>query len=466
MMTKYKNKIRFISATLTFCFIFLIGVTLSKIGLFPLSSTDYGESQGHIDVVEAENLTHERIPGDILDCKGRPVLINEDVVSKSVLNYHKSYSHLLGNIHLNDYKLLNRNYDILTSKKSPDAVENKGYSLSLCINDTVQKYAYSLTEDSRASVVVLRRNSGEILALTSTYKDDFDLSGKLTDERIAKYNSSSEPVWMSEYLNAYEPGSTQKIFTAAVGIEAGLKDYTVNDIGYIDYGDNKTIPNYAHQVFGEHLDMTDAFCHSSNTYFASLMNQVEIGKIRKAASSMLLNSSIDSDFGEIRNTFSFGDYSDYDIGWLGVGQKNTISSVGIAMTVHGLIENKIYRPHVIKNSCYTADDGSLKTVSSTKEEVLASNMFSDSTCSGIRNLMETAARSDGYLLNPIISGAKSGTAEIEIDGKKTDRGVLVGYSDDYIVVVSKIEENCFGIHLKDTLEKVFIKLYEADTPLC
>lgn len=466
MITKYKNKIRFVSALLTFCFIFLIGVTLSKIGIFPLSSKDYGESQGHIDVVEAENLTHERIPGDILDCKGRPILINEDVVSKSVLNYHKSYSHLLGNLHLNDYKLLNRNYDTLISKKSPDIVESKGYSLSLCINDTVQKYAYSLTEGSRASIVVLRRNNGEILTLTSTYKDDFDLSGELTDERLAKYNSSREPVWTAEYQNAYEPGSTQKIFSAAVGIEAGLKNHTINDIGYIDYGNNKTIPNYANQIFGDNLSMTDAFCHSSNTYFASLINQIEIGKIRKAASSMLLNSSIDSDFGEITNTFSFGDYSDHDIGWLAVGQKSTLSSVGLAMTVQGIIENRIYRPHVIKNTYYTAQDGSLKTISSTEEEILSSDIFSDSTCAEVRKMMETAARSDGYLLNPIILGAKSGTAEIKINDENTDRAVLVGYNEDYIVVISKIEKDCFGIHLKGIMEDIFLKLCEADSPTC
>lgn len=86
-------------------------------------------------------------------------------------------------------------YDIIVKESPEEKTPHKGYSVMLTINDELQQFAYSLTEGEQASIVVLNRHSGEILALTSTYQQDFDLGSTLTDEMLAAYNNSGEPVW-------------------------------------------------------------------------------------------------------------------------------------------------------------------------------------------------------------------------------------------------------------------------------
>lgn len=459
---KYKSKMKRICILLTLCFLILIGSTLSRVGIMAMNENDYQQSREAFSRIKENKSYYQQILGNVYDTVGNPILISDTVIDESVLNYNKSYSHLLGNIHLDDNGLLNCNYQTLTDQNSHDAVNHKGYSLSLTLNDDLQRFAYSLTEGKRASIVVLRRHSGEILALTSTYVEDFDLSGELTTDRLSHYNSAEEPIWMPEYLNTYAPGSCQKIFSSAVAYESGMGGFTIDDIGEVKYG-NAIISNSGGAIYGKDLGITDAFCVSSNTYFASIFNAMEIGKIRKASSALLLNGSIDTDFGIIHNSFSFGEYSDFEIGLLGIGQKNELSSVGLALMVQGCIDNEIYRPHVIKNTCITEKDGTIKVVSTTQEEILASGMFSDDTCSNVRLLMEHTAKSEGYMLSNNILGAKSGTAEITVDGIDTDRASLVAYNEDYIVVVSVIEEDSFGISNKDIIEKIFKKLNDVDT---
>lgn len=463
--TQYKTKMKITSIILVLCFLTLIGATLSRVGVVAMNEKDYYNSRDAFGRISENKAYYEQILGDVYDTKGKPILVNDTVIDSSCLNYHKSYSHLLGNIHLVDNGLLNRNFKVLTDKKAHDIVDNKGYSLSLTLNDDLQKFTYSLTQGKRASIVVIKRHSGEILALTSTYEEDFDLSGELNEDKLSQYNSASESIWLPEYLNSYPPGSCQKVFSSAVAYETGMENYTINDTGSISY-DGAKISNSGGAVYGNNLNISDAFCVSSNTYFASLFNNTETGVIRKLSSDLLLNSSIETDFGTIKNYFSFNEYTDFEIGLMGIGQKNELSCVGMAFMVQGCIDNEIYRPHVIKNTCITDKNGYNVVIDSTQEEILASGMLSDNTCSNIRLLMETAAKSDAYLLSDNILGAKSGTAEIIIDGVYTDRASLVSYNENYIAVVSKIESGSFGISNKDVMEKIFKKLSDIDSDVC
>ena len=70
-------------------------------------------------------------------------------------------------------------------------------------------------------------------------------------------------------------------------------------------------------------------------------------------------------------------------------------------------------------------------------------------------LMETAA--DSYGMSDHVSGAKTGTAEMVIDGTETGQANMAAYDETYIVVVSKNGSD-FGISNKDVIEKLFNKL--------
>lgn len=452
MNMKYKTRMKIVSVLLTACFILLMGGVISKAGIVSMNQKDYEKSREHYHTVKTNREAFEKVLGDIYDRNGCPILLNNTPVIESSMDYDKSYSHLLGNVYLSDSGFINSNYTLLTNTRAKDVNPDKGYSVTVTLADELQKHCYSLTEGKRGSIVVLKRHSGELLACTSTYTEDFDLSGAIDDNRVAKYNKSSEPVWTAEYLNSYYSGSCQKAFTAAVAFETGLDDYVIEDVGFIDFNGAK-IYNFDGEEFGT-LGMTDAFIYSSNTYFASLFNQIKPEDIRNYSSKALLGSSVSTDFGNIDNRFNLSS-DPFERGLLGMGQGNEVSSTGMALMLQAVIDNEVYRPHVFKSSCINTSDGTLETVEVKEEELLAKDIFSEETCEKVRDLMESAARSEGYLLSENILGAKSGTAEITLNGNPTNRASLMAYNEEYIVVVSIIEDYRFGIHNKDILESVF-----------
>lgn len=455
----YVRKMKLVSIIVTASFILLIGATLSKGGIMAFNHSEYVINEETEKKLSEDKKIYTVIPGDIYDDQGNIIVGATDTIDKAACEYHKSYSHLLGNYYMGDDAFLNSNRHILLKDSIPEKKENKGYSIKLTVNDSLQRFAYSLTEGEQASIVILKRHCGDIMALTSTYSIDFDLGRKITDKETEAYNSCSEPVWTAEYLNAYPPGSCQKVFSAAVAYETGNEDHTIDDTGSLKCGED-LIYNYAGTAYGEALDLERAFTVSSNTYFASLFNTVDVGDIRRLSDGLMLNHKIETDFGTVYNTFNFGNYSSFDIGLLGIGQKSELSAVGLAMMTEGVIDNEIFLPHVTKDVCHKDENGELKidhlNTRGSHLTRLTSEMLSEETCTRVRQLMETAAESYGLSKN--VLGAKTGTAELETNGVKTGRANMVAYDEDHIVVVTRKSNNEFGISNKEIIEKLFNKL--------
>lgn len=455
---KYKKKLTVVTALMTACFMILTGMTLSKIGITPMSHEDYEGSRENILKIKTDKAYYQKVMGDIYDTNGYPIFVTDTIIEKASIQYHPAYSNLLGNPHIADYGLISRYFDTLTDDSAEDTIKHKGYSMQLTLDDELQQYAYSMTEGTRASIVVLKRHSGELLAMTSTYTEPFALGCDLDETTLEKYNNANEPIWRNEALHAYAPGSCQKIVTAAMGYETGLDDYTIDDIGYVEY-DGEKIYNNEEEEYGEGLDMETAFTVSSNTYFASLMNEIDKNSVHRLCLDLRLDYSFDTDFGSFTNYFSYGwrsgDSSRFSRGLLGIGQRSELSAVGMAMVTQTVIDNELYLPHIVKNTCYVDKNGYLQVADVTKEELIDSGMLKNDTSAKVRSLMETAAHSSGYQLSDDILGAKSGTADIDINNEKTNRASLVAYDDNYIVVVSKIEAGAYGISNKNIMENIF-----------
>lgn len=455
---KYKEKMKIVSALLVLCYLVLSGMTLSKIGLTPMSHQDYSRSRDYGGVIRKDKALYTQVMGDIYDRNGFPILATDQAISQASFSYDRSYSHLLGNPYFRDYGLIGRYYDTLMDESSKDATPSKGTSLELTVDDQLQQYAYSLTQGSRAAVVVLKRHSGEVLALTSTYEEDFDLGSSPDQAVIETYNDAYEPIWQPEYLNNYCPGSCQKIVTAAMGSETGMDSFCIDDVGYVEYSGER-IYNNDQAVYGEGLDEPAAFTVSANTYFAAMINEIGLTEVRELSSRMKLNAYYQTDFGEVHNSFADGwrmrDMDRYRFGLLGIGQESSLSAVGLAMVIQMCIDNEMYLPHVVKNTCRGDKDGILHTVDVIREEKITSSVLKDSSCERVRELMETAAHSPGYALSGNILGAKSGTAEIAMEDTFTNRATLAAYNEDCIVVVSRIEAGAYGIDNKDTVERLF-----------
>ncbi len=453
----YTKKIKIVSFVIALLFLIAIVFTASRSGLIIINESDYNSVTDVKTTIAIDKKSYETVMGDILDRNYTSVMENTVVMSDGPGEYHKSYSHLLGRIDMNYNGLLNKNYEELTNKNADDIVKDKGYSISLTLNDTLQKFCYENTEGKRCSVVVMDRNSGELLALTSTYKQDFDMGTPVLDEeKLEQYNKSSEPVWLPEYLNAYPPGSTLKIFSSCVACENEMEGYTIDDVGYFECSNGTRLYNNGQVAFGNGLDLPTAFTVSSNSYFASLFKELGVSKLRDASVKFMMNDQIKTDFGLIDGTFAFGNYTDMDIASLGFGQgQSLMSSVSIAMMTQGALEGQIYRPHVIKNICYKDKDGIIVEKKATKEDVIASKVVSKQTSETVRTLMNNNARSSEYDLPDFVLGAKTGTADLPDGG---NRAVIVGFDERYIVVISQIEDNLYGISNRSLLVDIFDKI--------
>jgi len=138
-----------------------------------------------------------------------------------------------------------------------------GATLVLTIDSAVQYLAESILErtiqDQRAAggtIIVMDVRTGAILAMANRPSFDPNRFREVTDPSLFANPAIGA---------AYEPGSTFKVITLALGLDAGVVQLeTVVDGGaYRELPDGTRIFNALHQVFGPEM-MTEVLIHSSN----------------------------------------------------------------------------------------------------------------------------------------------------------------------------------------------------------
>ncbi len=157
-----------------------------------------------------------------------------------------------------------------------------GDDLVISIDANIQMYAQQLAEQAMltkeaesVSIIVMRPDTGEILAMTNVPEFDlnhpFDLNqtGRLLEISVSDNEMSSEErqdalnrMWRNGCINdTYEPGSTFKIITAAAALEEGIVtlEEAFHCPGYIIVDDRRI---RCHKVQG----------HGSETFLQGFMN--------------------------------------------------------------------------------------------------------------------------------------------------------------------------------------------------
>ena len=450
----FSNKLRIISTVLIVSLMFSGCSLLVRSGAAYVDGKTYRNAIQQLAIVNNNKNKAEVIPGDVYDVNAMPISISDKVHSEDgFFEYPSYYSWILGNVTLADNGVLNSNAETLY-QKSPDIQANKGYSIRLTLDASLQKEIYEMVKGTRCSVVVLHRDSGRIKALVSSYEGkEFNLGTKLDSKKLKLYNASKQPVWLPSYISdAQAPGSVYKLFTSALLLENDKADFVCNDTGELIFDDG-TLTNDGGAAYGE-IDLETGFVLSDNIYFAEAFLQTDLASIRGMSNKLLLNNSIDTDFGTVDSYTVFKDYSDHERALTGIGQAELkLSSLSIALMTQGLLSGKIYRPYVVKaKKCYTTEKGELKDVETVREEVISRDCVSANTQIKIAGLMQAAAESYG-LPRELITGAKTGTADLP-DG--STRASMVCVNDDYIVVMSHINnEGLYGKSLSDKMIRTF-----------
>ncbi|MBI3427032.1 MAG: penicillin-binding protein 2 [Acidobacteria bacterium] len=163
-----------------------------------------------------------------------------------------------------------------------------GPDLVLTIDYDLQKAAFeqlqSVSKGGRGAVVMLNPQTGEVLALVST--PSFDPDDVNNDPTWAKIFSDvkNRPLLNRALNEYYLPGSTFKALTAAAAIEARKDDLYFTSVagGWTPPNSGRPIRDDEGEALGR-LNLTEAFVHSSNQYFAQLGVELERQRMGEAA---------------------------------------------------------------------------------------------------------------------------------------------------------------------------------------
>ncbi|MCK8061322.1 MULTISPECIES: penicillin-binding transpeptidase domain-containing protein [unclassified Fusibacter] len=203
-----------------------------------------------------------------------------------------------------------------------DAVEGpviNGYTIETTLDLTIQHFveeaiekAYVDTQALRVTAVVQHAQTGELLAIASV--PDFNPNSPrepIYESQIEAMENRAEDVseaviYQSFWKNpanefVYEPGSTFKIFTGAVGLEEGtihLNDtYTCNGVYYVTKQPKACWYTRGHGV----QTLTEAFENSCNVAFMQIIEQVGKEKFYEYMKAFKLDQKSDIELnGEAR----------------------------------------------------------------------------------------------------------------------------------------------------------------------
>ncbi|PYG90322.1 cell division protein FtsI/penicillin-binding protein 2 [Ruminiclostridium sufflavum DSM 19573] len=227
-------------------------------------------------------------------------------------------------------------------------VDKKGDDVYTTLDYELQKTAYNALGSSRGSVVVLKVDTGEILAMVSTPSYD---PNKLGDIWESLNENEHRPLLNRSVSGLYPPGSTFKVVTGISALENidGITEEIFNDTGKMDLGGGYTLSNDKGKAMGK-INFRQAVAKSSNLYFGDLGIRLE-DKLFKTAERFGFNKNIPAE-GILIDNSRFPKYKSSEKGNLaqsGFGQAEVLATpVQMALVAQTIANDGIMmRPTLI-----------------------------------------------------------------------------------------------------------------------
>jgi len=323
-------------------------------------------------------------------------------------------------------------------------VDKKGDDVYTTLDYSLQKTAYDAMGSNRGSVVVLKVDTGEILAMVS--KPSYDPNNLSKDWKNLNSNKNL-PLLNRSVSGLYPPGSTFKVVTGISALEniEGIGEETFNDNGKMVIGDDYTLSNDKGKAYGK-INFEQAMIKSSNVFFGDL--GIRLGKnLFKTAEAFGFNKDIPAD-GIIVDNSRFPKYKDSEIGNLaqtGIGQAEILATpVQMALVAQAVANNgTMLKPTLVSKVV----DYSGRTIKQSSPSVI-SQVTSEGYAAEIKRFMREVV-SKGTGTNAQVSGVqvcgKTGTAQhIE---SKTPHSWFIGfapYKNPEIAIAVIVEEGGYG----------------------
>ena len=302
------------------------------------------------------------------------------------------------------------------------------------IQATAEKYLeQAMVENPTATsgnVIIMNPQTGEILAMATNPKYDLNspssyLSTGYTEDEwkaLAAEEKSAAllNVWKNRSVSGtYEPGSTFKLITAAVGLEEGLvQTDTVNDFNctgsYVVAIENDEPVEISCWRQNPHGGQTlrNALCNSCNPAFMQLGQRIGVSTLYKYFQAFGLFEPLGNDIAKsYKGIFNkLEDMGPVELATTSFGQRFEISPLQLITAVSAICnDGKLVKPKIVKQIKNT-DTGSIEVV----ETEVVRQVISKDTADKVKNMMLSVV-TDGTGRNAKVAGysigGKSGTSE-------------------------------------------------------
>lgn len=414
--------------------------------------------------------------GTITDRNGTVLAYNETDKSGKQIRiypYDNLYSHVIGYSSgqygksliesQHNQQLLGKSdmAQIFSLERLYDNAVTEGNDLTLTIDHNLQKKAQTLMKKYTGALVAMNPKTGEILAMVSM--PDFDPNEDALKENWENLNTSeSSPFLTRATMGLYPPGSTYKVVTSSIILEANRESDTVEDTEGKIHIDTKDIANAGKSVYGT-TDLEKGFVKSSNVYFASIGSELEDDLHKDMAERFMLNSSIGFDFPYNKSKFETGRMTPLDCAIASIGQGKTLVTPLHLALICSTIANDGYMPKPYIVSKVSKNE---KIISKSSPSILT-QPIGISVAGQLKDYMLETVKS-GTGTNARIPGievcGKTGTAENEktIEDETKTHATFIGfapYDDPQIAVSVVLEYAGFGGSAAAPIAREVIKEY-------
>jgi penicillin-binding protein 2 len=335
-----------------------------------------------------------------------------------------------------------------------------GKKLVLTIDAAIQKTAEKALGDRMGSVIVLKPNTGEILAMVSYpwYDPSIFISSDSGEEYLKLLNDPNKPLLNRAIQSSYPPASTFKtvLSTAILEEKALSPSTTITCRGSIEYG-GRTWNCWVHSPGHGPVDLQEALAQSCDIYYWTAgRDNLGVEKIISYAGDYGYGKLTGIDLpGEnagfiptprwkeesYRERWNPGDTMN-----ISIGQGYLLATpIQVANMIAMVVNDGVaYKPHLIKE-IRDGETGAL--IQSTQPELLIDSAISASTFKTLREDLRSVI-SEGSARVPVSTKAvlvagKTGTAEIGLKDRWHSWFAAFGpygaKPEEQVVVVTMVE---------------------------
>lgn len=394
--------------------------------------------------------TENIIRGSIQDRKGE-VLVKSTKYKSGVKRkyvYSRYFSHIIGYSSKNlgssgleayyNKELMTSNDTMETLRSKINDYYIKGNNIRLTLDRSLQVYAAEQLRGKKGSIVVLRPDTGEILAMVS--KPDFDPSD-IQNDWESLINNKKSPLLNRATEGLYPPGSIFKLIVTSSILRNNLEDSEIECTGEVNVG-GYAIKDSSGKVHGK-IKLRDALKYSCNSYFIKQGLQLGISNLYNEAVKFRFNKNIQTDI-KISQSIFPNKNNKNNIAQQSIGQGEVLITPLHAALTAATIANKgiMMQPYAVSS----ITDSENKIIKAFKPKQI-SQVLDENTANIIKDLMVEVVKSGTGTkakVSKVVAAGKTGTAEVS--GNQKSHAWFVGFApaDKPTVAIAVLIENGGG----------------------